>query len=143
MYFEISKLNEANGPQYELLLAVVVIIITFLLKNVFGYLASFHLMHLRNGVLKDMRVQLFEKILSLPIGFYSEKRKGDVMARMLGDVGEFQNSFFVVLELIVREPLTIIFTIASMFIISTKLTLFVFVFIPISGYVISRLWKNL
>jgi subfamily B ATP-binding cassette protein MsbA len=143
LYFEISKLNEANGPQYALLLAVVVIIITFLLKNVFGYLASFHLMHLRNGVLKDMRVQLFEKILSLPIGFYSEKRKGDVMARMLGDVGEFQNSFFVVLELIVREPLTIIFTIASMFIISTKLTLFVFVFIPISGYVISRLGKNL
>ncbi|ENA1795281.1 ABC transporter ATP-binding protein [Flavobacterium psychrophilum] len=143
LYFEISKLNESNGPQYALLLAVLVIIVTFLLKNAFGYFASYHSMHLRNGVLKDMRVQLFEKILSLPIGFYSEKRKGDVMARMLGDVSEFQNSFFVVLELVVREPLIIVFTIVSMFIISTKLTLFVFVFIPISGYVISRLGKNL
>ena len=143
LYFEINKLNDANGPQYALLLAVVVIIITFLLKNVFAYLASYHIMHLRNGVLKDMRVQLFNKIISLPIGFYSEKRKGDVMARMLGDVGEFQNSFFVVLELVVREPLTIVFTIVSMFIISTKLTLFVFVFIPISGFIISRLGKNL
>jgi subfamily B ATP-binding cassette protein MsbA len=143
LYYEISKLNESNGPQYALLLSVIVIITTFLLKNAFGYFASYHLMHLRNGVLKDMRVQLFNKIISLPLGFYSEKRKGDVMARMLGDVGEFQNSFFVVLELIVREPLTILFTIISMFIISTKLTLFVFVFIPISGYIISRLGKNL
>ncbi|WP_394759195.1 ABC transporter ATP-binding protein [Flavobacterium sp.] len=143
LYYKISILNEANGPQYALLLAVVVIIITFLLKNAFGYFASYHLMHLRNGVLKDMRMQLFDKIVSLPIGFYSEKRKGDVMARMLGDVSEFQNSFFVVLELIVREPLTIIFTIVSMFIISTKLTIFVFIFIPISGFIISRLGKNL
>jgi ATP-binding cassette, subfamily B, bacterial MsbA len=143
LYFEISKLNESNGPQYALLLAVIVIIITFLLKNVFGYLASYHIMYLRNGVLKDMRVQLFNKIIALPIGFFSEKRKGDVMARMLGDVGEFQNSFFVVLELIIREPLTIVFTIVSMFLISTKLTLFVFVFIPISGFIISRLGKNL
>ena len=143
LYFEISKLNELKGPQYALLLAVIVIIITFLLKNIFGYLASYHIMYLRNGVLKDMRVQLFNKIIALPIGFFSEKRKGDVMARMLGDVGEFQNSFFVVLELIIREPLTIVFTIVSMFLISTKLTLFVFVFIPISGFIISRLGKNL
>jgi ATP-binding cassette, subfamily B, bacterial MsbA len=90
-----------------------------------------------------MRVQLFRKIISLPIGFYSEKRKGDVMARMLGDVGEFQNSFFSVMELIIREPLTIIFTIVTMFSLSTKLTLFVFLFIPISGFIISRLGKNL
>ena len=143
LYYSITKLTDTEGPEYALLLAVVLIIITFLLKNIFNYLASYHLMHLRNGVLKDMRIQLFNKIISLPIGFYSEKRKGDVMARMLGDVGEFQNSFFVVLELIVREPLTILFTIISMFIISAKLTVFVFIFIPISGYVISLLGKNL
>ncbi|GAW88774.1 ABC transporter ATP-binding protein [Flavobacterium psychrophilum] len=100
-------------------------------------------MHLQNNVLKDLRIQLFEKIISLPIGFYSEQRKGDVMSRMLGDVGQFQNTFFVVLELIVREPLTILFTIIAMFNISVKLTLFVFVFIPISGFIISRLGKNL
>ena len=139
MYFYMSKLQPINA----LLFTVVLIIVTFLLKNLFNYLASYHIMHLRNGVLKDMRIQLFEKIISLPIGFFSEKRKGDVMSRMLGDVGEFQNSFFSVLELIVREPLTILFTVVTMFTISVKLTLFVFVFIPVSGLIISRLGKNL
>lgn len=143
LYFYLTKLTDANKPQYALLVVICIIIVTFLLKNLFNYLASLHIMHLRNGVLKDMRVQLFNKIISLPIGFYSEKRKGDVMARMLGDVGEFQNSFFSVLELIIREPLTIIFTIVAMFSISVKLTLFVFIFIPISGFIISRLGKNL
>jgi ATP-binding cassette, subfamily B, bacterial MsbA len=143
LYYYMTQLTENNGPGAALLLSVVLIILTFLFKNLFNYLASYHIMHLRNGVLKDMRVQLFDKILSLPIGFYSEKRKGDVMARMLGDVGEFQNSFFTVLELIVREPLTILFTVITMFSISVKLTLFVFVFIPISGFIISRLGKNL
>ena len=139
LYYYMSTLEKINA----LLLTVVLIIVTFLLKNLFNYLASYHIMHLRNGVLKDMRVQLFEKIISLPIGFFSEKRKGDVMARMLGDVGEFQNSFFTVLELIVREPLTIVFAIIMMLMISVKLTLFVFVFIPVSGFIISRLGKNL
>ena len=139
LYYYMSQLK----PIQALLFTVFIIIVTFLFKNLFNYLASFHIMHLRNGVLKDMRVQLFEKIISLPIGFFSEKRKGDVMARMLGDVGEFQNSFFTVLELIVREPLTILFTVITMFAISVKLTLFVFVFIPVSGLIISRLGKNL
>ncbi len=143
LYYYITKLTETQGPQSALLLSVCLIIVTFLLKNIFNYFASYHLMYLRNGVLKDMRIELFSKIVSLPIGFYSEKRKGDVMARMLGDVGEFQNSFFSVLELVVREPLTILFTIITMFSISTKLTIFVFIFIPISGFVISRLGKNL
>ena len=139
LYFYMSKLEKIDS----LLFTVILIISTFLLKNLFNYLASFHIMHLRNGVLKDMRIQLFEKIISLPIGFFSEKRKGDVMSRMLGDVGEFQNSFFSVLELIVREPLTIVFTVITMFAISVKLTLFVFIFIPVSGLIISRLGKNL
>ena len=143
LYYYITRLTDNSGQEYALLLVVVLIIITFLFKNLFNYLASYHIMHLRNGVLKDMRIALFEKIISLPLGFFSEKRKGDVMARMLGDVGEFQNSFFTVLELVVREPLTIIFTIVTMFSISSKLTFFVFIFIPISGFIISRLGKNL
>jgi ATP-binding cassette, subfamily B, bacterial MsbA len=139
LYFNISQLDKTNA----LVLVIILIIFTFLFKNLFNYLASFNMMHLQNNVLKDMRIQLFEKIISLPIGFYSEQRKGDVMSRMLGDVGQFQNTFFVVLELIVREPLTILFTIIAMFNISVKLTLFVFLFIPISGFIISRLGKNL
>ncbi|SFB22637.1 ATP-binding cassette, subfamily B, MsbA [Flavobacterium swingsii] len=139
LYYSITLLDKKDA----LILVIILIIFTFFFKNIFNYLASYHMMHLQNNVLKDMRIQLFEKIISLPIGFYSEQRKGDVMSRMLGDVGQFQNTFFVVLELIVREPLTILFTIIAMFNISVKLTLFVFVFIPISGFIISRLGKNL
>ncbi len=143
LYYHISHLNKEEGPQYALLLAVSLVITTFLFKNLFNYLASYHIMHLKNGVLRDLRKTMYDKIIDLPISYYSGKRKGDVMARMLGDVGEVQNSFFSILELIVKEPLTIVFAIVTMFSISVKLTLFVFIFIPISGFVISRIGKNL
>ena len=142
-YYQISELTKSSGPQFALLLVVVLVISTFLLKNVFNYLASFHIMHLKNGVLRDLRKSMFNKIIDLPVSYYSEKRKGDVMARMLGDVNEVQSSFFSILELVVKEPLTIIFALIAMLVISTKLTLFVLVFIPISGFVISKIGKNL
>jgi subfamily B ATP-binding cassette protein MsbA len=143
LFYHISNLNREHGPQYALLLAVGLVITTFLFKNLFNYLASYHIMHLKNGVLRDLRKKMFDKIIELPLSYYSEKRKGDVMARMLGDVGEVQNSFFSILELIVKEPLTIVFAIVAMLNISVKLTLFVFIFIPISGFVISKIGKNL
>lgn len=143
LYYNISELTKENGPQFALLLVVSLVIITFLLKNFFNYLASFHIMHLKNGVLKDLRQTMYNKIIELPISYYSEKRKGDVMARMLGDVGEVQNSFFSILELIVKEPLTIVFALITMFAISAKLTIFVLIFIPISGLIISKIGKNL
>jgi len=134
----------AGEDQTRALLFVIILIIAlFLLKNIFNYLAMYHITLLRNGVLKDFRNILYKKIIELPVSFYSEKRKGDVMARMLGDVGEVQTSFFAIFELIIREPLTIIFTIITMFYISVKLTLFVFIFIPISGLIISRIGKSL
>jgi subfamily B ATP-binding cassette protein MsbA len=141
--YHITNLNKEYGPQYALLLAVGLVITTFLFKNLFNYLASYHIMHLKNGVLRDLRKKMFDKIIELPLSYYSEKRKGDVMARMLGDVGEVQNSFFSILELIVKEPLTIVFAIVAMLNISIKLTLFVFIFIPISGFIISKIGKNL
>ena len=142
-YYQISELTKSSGPQFALLLVVVLVISTFLLKNVFNYLASFHIMHLKNGVLRDLRKSMCNKIIDLPVSYYSEKRKGDVMARMLGDVNEVQSSFFSILELVVKEPLTIVFALIAMLVISTKLTLFVLVFIPISGFVISKIGKNL
>lgn len=141
--FKITTLTDDLGFGYALLFVISIVIVTALLKNVTNYFASFHVTRLRNGVLKDIREKLFTKIINLPVSFYSEKRKGDVMARMLGDVNEVQNSFFQILELVVREPLTILFSIITMFIISPKLTLFVFLFIPISGIIISRIGKNL
>ena len=143
LQYYITKLSAENGPQYALLLTVALVISTFLFKNLFNYLASQHLTKVKNGVLRDLREKMYDKIISLPISYYSEKRKGDVMARMLGDVNEVQNSFFMVLELIVKEPLTIVFAIIAMMRISLELTLFVFIFIPISGFIISKIGKSL
>ena len=141
--YYITKLSTENGPEYALFLVVSIVIVIFLLKNIFSYLASFHVTRLRTGVLKDLREKLYQKIIHLPISYFSDARKGDIMSRMLGDINEVQNSFFQVLELVVREPMTIIFSIAAMLAISSKLTLFVFIFIPISGLIISRIGKNL
>jgi subfamily B ATP-binding cassette protein MsbA len=141
--YYITKLSTERGEEYALLLVVSIVIVIFLLKNIFNYLASFHVTRLRTGVLKDLREKLYQKIIHLPVSYYSDARKGDVMSRMLGDINEVQNSFFQVLELVVREPLTIIFSIVAMLAISTKLTLFVFIFIPISGLIISSIGKNL
>lgn len=141
--FKISSLSENESTEVVLLFVVAMVITTFFIKNLFNYLASFHIMHLKNGVLKDLRRSMYAKIIELPISYYSEKRKGDMMARMLGDVNEVQNSFFSILELVVKEPLTIVFALGMMFAISTKLTLFVLVFMPISGWIISKLAKNL
>ena len=143
LQYYITKLSVENGEQYALLLTVALVISTFLFKNVFNYFASQHITKVKNGVLHDLREKMYDKIISLPISYYSEKRKGDVMARMLGDVNEVQNSFFMILELIVKEPLTIVFAIIAMMRISLELTLFVFIFIPISGFVISKIGKSL
>lgn len=143
LYYYINHLTEVKGAEYALYLIIGIIIFIFLLKNLFGFLGLQHLMKLKTGVLRDFRDKMYAKIVDLPVSYYSEKRKGDVMARMLGDVNEVQNSFFAILELIVKEPLTIILTLIAMFSISWELTLFVFVFIPISGLIISKIGKSL
>ncbi len=133
-----------GGDNFKALtFAIGLIIIMFLLKNIFGYLANYFLVFLRNGVIRDLRNNVYKKTVDLPLSYFSEKRKGDIMARVTTDVLDLQYSFLSVLELIVREPLTIIFTIIAMLIISTQLTLFVFIFIPIMGFIISRIGKSL
>lgn len=141
-YF-ITTTTESQGPQSALLYLIILIISLFLLKNIFNYLGLFFITFLRNGVLKDLRNSIYDKVLALPISYYSEKKKGDIIARISGDVNEVKNSLLAVLELIVKEPLTILFSIVAMFIISVKLTIFVFVFIPIAGFIISRIGKSL
>lgn len=143
MNYFITTTNEAHGAQRSLLYMIILIISLFLLKNLFNYLALYFITFLRNGVLKDLRNAIYEKVTHLPISYYSEKKKGDIIARISGDVSEVKNSLLAVLELIVKEPLTIIFAIIFMFLISVKLTIFVFIFIPLSGFVISRIGKTL
>ena len=140
-YFITLKKSEGNDD--VLIFMVGFVISSFLLKNLFSYLAMYFITFLRNGVLKDIRNELYDKVTSLPLAFYSEKRKGDTMSRISTDVLEIQHSFLSILELIVREPLTIIFTIVSMFLISPKLSIFVLIFIPISGFLISLIGKSL
>lgn len=143
LFYYVNYFSETHGPNYALLLTVAIVVVTFLFKNLFGYLGLQNLTKLKTGVLRDLREKMFKKIIELPVPYYSEKRKGDMMARMLGDINEVQNSFFMVLELIIKEPLTIVFSLIAMINISWKLTLFVFIFIPISGFIISKIGKSL
>ncbi len=141
-YF-ITSTTDIYGVGRTLSIMVFGIISIFLLKNLFDYLAMFFITFLRNGILKDMRNAMYKKTLELPLAFFSEKRKGDTISRIAADVNEVQTSFLSILELIVKEPLTIIFTIIAMLTISVQLTLFVFIFIPVSGYIISLIGKQL
>ena len=141
--YYITTTTENQGVGYTLSIMVLVIITIFLLKNLSDYMALFFITFLRNGILRDMRNAMYEKTIDLPLSFFSEKRKGDTISRIAADVNEVQTSFLSILELIVKEPLTIIFTIIMMFTISAKLTVFVFIFIPVSGYIISLIGKQL
>ena len=141
--YYLTNMTDTYGIGYTLGVLVAGIITIFLLKNLSDYLALFFITFLRNGVLKDIRNAMYKKTLDLPLAFFSEKRKGDTISRIAGDVNEVQSSFLSILELIVKEPLTILFTIIAMFTISVKLTIFVFIFIPISGTIISLIGKKL
>ena len=90
-----------------------------------------------------MRNAIYSKIITLPVSYYSEKKKGDILSRISDDVNQVQNSLLAILELIIKEPLQILFAIVTMFLISVKLTIFVFLFIPIAGAIISRIGKSL
>lgn len=143
MSYFITIYSDEHGAQNTLMVMAALIISLFLLKNLFNYWAMYFITFLRNGVLKDIRNAMFKKSLELPLSFFSEKRKGDIISRITSDVLEIQHSFLSILEVLVREPLTIVFTIVAMFMISTELTIFVFIFVPISGIIISKVGKSL
>ena len=139
----VSDMMESGGVEKALLFICLISFSMFFFKNLFRYLALFVLAFLRTGVVKDLRDALYSKIISLPVSYFSEKKKGDTMARLSNDVQEIEISFLNILEAIVREPLTIIFTLISMFAISAKLTLFAFILLPVSGIIISSVSKRL
>ena len=128
--------TQTDGKEQALIIVIALVLILFFLKNLFGYLGMYFIAYLRNGVLRDIRDDLFVKIVHLPISFFSEKRKGDVIARTSADVLQIQNSFLSILELIIKEPLNIIFTLAIMLVMSAKLTIFMLIFLPVSGFLI-------
>ena len=140
-YFVTTK--KASGSDDVLIFMVSIIIITFLLKNIFNYLSMFFITFLRNGVVKNIRNDIYEQMIKLSLSFYSEKKRGDIVARISSDVQELDNSFLSIFELIIKDPLMVLFTLISMFLISPKLSLFVIIFIPICGFVISIVGKSL
>jgi len=143
-YFNYYVSTHVGENQERTLLLVVILIITiFLLKNLFSYLAFYYITFLKNGVLKDIRNDLYKKTVSLPISYFSEKKKGDIMARIGPDVIEVHYSFLSILELIFRDPIMILVTIISMLAASVKLTIFIFVFVPVAGFIINIIGKNL
>lgn len=126
-----------------LILVVGIVIFFFLMKNLFNYLALYNITFIKNGLLKNLRGKLYSKVISMPISYFLNKKKGDLMSRITADILEIQTSYLSILELMVREPLTILFTLIVMFTISPELTLFVILFIPISGFIISIIGKKL
>ena len=126
-----------------LILVVSIVIFFFLMKNIFNYLALYNITFVKNGLLKKLRENVYSKVLNMPISYFLNKKKGDLMSRITADILEIQTSYLSILELMVREPLTILFTLIVMFTISPKLTLFVTLFIPISGFIISIIGKKL
>jgi subfamily B ATP-binding cassette protein MsbA len=133
----------AQDPKKALYFVCFTVFISFLLKNIFRYAVIWHQSQMRMAVVRDIREKLFEKSLKLPLSFYTDERKGDLMSRMNSDVGEVESAIVSVLELIYREPLAIIIHISVLLYWSPQLTIFSFILLPVSALAISRIGKSL
>jgi ATP-binding cassette, subfamily B, bacterial MsbA len=128
---------------YGLVFICVILIVATFLKNFFLYIAKYILNPLRNGVLLNIRKDLFSKILHLPVSFFTNERKGDIMSRMTNDVSAVETSITGVMELLFSTPITVIFYFSVLLYLSTKLFLFLLILLPIAGFIIGRITKNL
>jgi ABC-type multidrug transport system fused ATPase/permease subunit len=141
--FYLSQLIEQQGRETALIYVCIAIVATFFLKNLFRYLALFFLAPVRNGVIRDIRQQVFEKLMHLPLGYFSEERKGDIMSRITTDVQEVEASILNVLEAFFREPLIIAGALFFMIYVSPSLTVFVFILILFTAIVIGGIGRTL
>ena len=142
-YWYISSIIDKFGPTQTLMILGMTLVIMTFFKTGASYLASFFMIPIRTGVVRDIRNNLFSKILSLPIGFFTSEKKGDVMARMTGDVAEVENSIMASLDMIFKNPVMIIVYITMMFMTSWQLTIFVLILLPVSGYLMGAIGKKL
>ena len=131
------------GKSYALGWICLFIIVSIFLKNLFLYLSYYFLAPIRNEVTRKYSKLLYNKILALPIGYFTEQRKGDILSRSSNDIAELENSVVGALEGLIKEPLNIIGILLFLFFISFKLTLFVFVLLPIAGFVVGRIGRSL
>ena len=142
-YYSIQYLIESNGPVLTLAVLAAALIVMTALKTGTAYLASYFVIPLRAGVVRDIRNHIYDKITTLPIGYFTGERKGDVMARMTGDVSEVENSIMASLDMIFKDPVMIIVCLVMMVAVSWQLTLFVLVLLPLAGLVMGRVGKRL
>ena len=131
------------GPSMTLMFLAIALVIMTGLKTGATYLSAYFLIPIRAGIVRDIRNYVYDKIVALPIGFFTSERKGDVMARMSGDVAEVENSIMASLDMMFKNPIMIIVCLSMMIVISWQLTLFVFILLPVAGLVMGRIGKRL
>jgi subfamily B ATP-binding cassette protein MsbA len=136
-------INSDEGKVKALAILCIIVVIAILLKNLFLYSALYVLTPIRNSIINDMRNEMFRKILQLPIGYFSDQRKGDIMSRLTNDLQDVEYSTISFLETFFREPVTIILFLAYMINLSPQLSMFLLIFLPIAGLVIGRIGRSL
>ncbi len=141
--FYVSQIIEDYGKHNALIFIGVFLVIAVFLKVGFTYLASYVMISLRNGIVLDIRSEIYNKMIKLPLGFFSEEKKGDIMARTTNDVQEVENSIANSLEMMFKNPVIILISLLVMIYMSWSLTLFVFIMLPFTGVVIGRIGRSL
>ena len=143
LYWFVSRQIELHGHIWTLVMLGVCLIVMTFAKTMSSYASSASIIPLRGGVVRDIRNFLYRKVVALPIGFFTTERKGDIMARMTGDVAEVENSVMTSLDMLFKNPIMIIIYLATMFLLSWQLTLFVLVLLPVAGFVMGKVGKSL
>ena len=143
LYYFLQTQIDTHGAEYVLLLLGVCLVLLTGLKCLTAWLANYFMVPIRTGVLRDLRAQLYRKVVSLPIGFFTEERKGDVMSRMTNDVNEVEASIMSTLDMLFKDPIMILVYLITLFTISWQLTLFVLLLLPIAGFLIGRIGRSL
>jgi subfamily B ATP-binding cassette protein MsbA len=143
LYFYITTFKIEHGAGLTLLFVGLFVIIATMLKVGFYYLGAYEAVFIRNGVVKDIREQIFSKILKLALPFFSEERKGDIISRITGDVTEVENSIMSSLDMFLKNPIIILVLLGSMLVMSPSMTLFILLVLPLAGFIIGRVGKSL
>ena len=142
-YYYVQCIIERYGQSMALASIAAALVVMTALKTGSAYLSYYFMIPIRTGVVRDIRNQIYSKMVSLPLAFFSDERKGDVMARMSGDVTEVENSIMTSLDMLFKNPIMIIACLVMMIVISWQLTLFVLVLLPIAGWIMGRVGKRL
>ncbi len=143
LFFAVEQMIKTIGPNLSLLYLGIFLVIMTAFKVSTSYLAAYFVIPIRTGVVRDLRNTLYHKIISLPIGFFSEERKGDIMSRMMGDVNEIENSIISSLEMIFKNPIMILIYLVVLFYMSWQLSVFVLVLLPVSGWLVGKIGRSL